>query len=196
MTTRDNLYGLVLSGGKSTRMGTDKGQLRYHGKPHREYLYQKLETICDRAFLSIRSSQKSSLKPNQDFIQDKDKYRGPFNGILSAHDAFPEVSWFVLACDLPFMDENAISQLISKRDPNKIATAFATQKTQLPEPLCAIWEPEGLKRAKKWLESSGTSCPRKFLINSDVKLIYPNSDDVLFNANSRSEYEEALSKNR
>lgn len=192
---KDNLYGLVLSGGKSTRMGTDKGQLSYHGMPHRDYLYQQLASICDRVFLSIRSKQKNSVKPEQEFIQDQDQYRGPFNGILSAHDAFPDASWLILACDLPFMNEKSISHLIQNRDPKKTATVFATHKTGLPEPLCALWEPKGLKNAKKWLASSETTCPRKFLINSDIKLVFPENDQILFNANSRSDYEAALAKN-
>ncbi|WP_340198624.1 molybdenum cofactor guanylyltransferase [Ascidiimonas sp. W6] len=194
MTTKDNLYGLVLSGGKSTRMGRDKGQLLYHGMPHRDYLYHLLNKFCERSFLSIRKSQQTEINQNQEFIVDTDEFKGPLNGILSAHQLFPEASWLVLACDLPFMDQKAVSQLIENRDKEKVASVFATTKSKLPEPLCALWEPEGLKKVKKWLETSETSCPRKFLINSDTKLVFPENDKVLFNANSKLDYQEALSK--
>ncbi|NNE77041.1 MAG: NTP transferase domain-containing protein, partial [Pricia sp.] len=48
------IYGLVLAGGKSSRMGKDKGLIPYHGMPQREYLYHLLGRVCDKTFLSIR----------------------------------------------------------------------------------------------------------------------------------------------
>jgi molybdopterin-guanine dinucleotide biosynthesis protein A len=191
---QNNIYGLVLSGGKSTRMGTDKGKLKYHGIPHRNYLYDLLSIKCERTFLSIRKSQQQEIDKEIDIIIDNDQYRGPFNGILSAHNSFPEVSWFVIACDLPFLDKETIQLLIKKRNPNKMATVYATNKSKLPEPLCAIWEPEGLIKAKEWLVNAQSSCPRKFLMNSDIELVFPENDDVLFNANSKTDYQQALTK--
>ena len=61
MTSIDKLYGLVLSGGKSTRMGTDKGLITYHGIPQREYIYKLLEEVCDATFLSIRDDQAATI---------------------------------------------------------------------------------------------------------------------------------------
>lgn len=175
-------------------MGTDKGQLKYHGVPHRDYLYDLVSDYCERTFLSIRKNQKDTIGVNRDFIVDKDCFKGPFNGILSASEAYPAVAWMVFACDLPFLDAPAIELLYKKRNPDKVATVFATNKSGLPEPLCAIWEPKGLKAAKEWLNTSGTSCPRKFLINSEIELVFPEDDSVLFNANFESDYKEALNR--
>lgn len=183
------IYGLVLSGGKSTRMGNDKGLIHYHGIPQREYLYKLLEVACDTVFLSVRGEQKEELEAGFNYIVDDNNYRGPLNGILSAHTKHPNVSWLILACDLPLIDKEAIYILISKRDRSKIATAYATKESRLPEPLIAIWEPQGLLAAIKYMETAKGSCPRKFLINADVKIIYPEKDDVLYNANSLTDYE-------
>lgn len=76
----------------------------------------------------------------------------------------------------------------------KLASAFANEEDPLPEPLCAIWEPEALQKSVAYLEAGNGSCPRKFLINSDVNLVFPKEKEVLLNANSRAEYEEALLK--
>lgn len=190
------LYGLVLSGGKSTRMGEDKGLIAYHDLPQREHLYHLLNEVCDETFLSIRKDQKNEIPTHFNTIVDTDQYRGPYNGLLSAHTAYPEVAWLVLACDLPLMDKNALQDLIAARDSDKIASAFADENNPLPEPLCAIWEPEALKQSLAYLEAGNGTCPRKFLIKANVNLVFPKNAEVLLNANSREEYEQALVKLR
>ena len=182
------LYGLVLSGGKSTRMGSDKGLLEYHGVPQREYFYTLLEQFCDEVYLSLRPDQQQEVPQNFNYIVDNDNYRGPFNGILSAHEEFPERAWLVLACDLPLLDRDTLKTLVEERDPKVYATAMATKKTGLPEPLVAIWEPKGLSAAMPYLTLSESSCPRKYMINADIKTVHPREDKLLYNANSLEEY--------
>ncbi|MCL6265936.1 NTP transferase domain-containing protein [Flagellimonas myxillae] len=188
------LYGLVLAGGRSTRMGSDKGLLNYHGVPQKDYLYQLLGEICDKVYLSVREDQQTSNSSDVDVIVDKNEYRGPFNGILSAHDAHPNVAWLVLACDLPLLDLDSLKLLKEQRNPDKLATSFATTESGLPEPLITIWEPEGLKTSIMHLRTTDSTCPRKFLIKSDVQLVFPEKDEVLYNANSLTDYEFAKSK--
>lgn len=194
MISKDKLYGLVLSGGKSTRMGEDKGLITYHNLPQREHLYHLLNEVCDKTFLSIRQDQESEISNLFETIIDNDEFRGPYNGLLSAHKAHPEAAWLVLACDLPLMDKKALQELIAARNSDKIASAFADLDNPLPEPLCAIWEPEALEQSVAYLEAGNGSCPRKFLINAEVNLVFPKHKEVLLNANSRTEYEEALLK--
>ena len=194
MTSADKIYGLVLSGGKSTRMGTDKGLIAYHGIPQRDHLYQLLEKICDKTFMSIRKEQQAEISSTFNTIVDEDVFKGPFNGILSAHKKYPDVAWLVLACDLPLIDEKSLRELIEARKGSADATAFAQKENPLPEPLCAIWEPQALKTAITYLEQGNGSCPRKFLINNRTNLVFPENAQVLMNANSEVEYKEAMTK--
>lgn len=194
MTSTAKLYGLVLSGGKSTRMGTDKGLIKYHGVPQREYLYDLLSQVCEKTFISLREEQKAELPAAMKTIVDLNEFRGPYNGLLSANKKYPDAAWLVLACDLPLMDLDALKELISRRDSTKQATAFALKENPLPEPLCAIWEPHALRQSITYLESGNGTCPRKYLINHDTKLVFPTYESVLLNANSEEEYKEALEK--
>ncbi|MBQ4915732.1 NTP transferase domain-containing protein [Maribacter sp. MMG018] len=194
MISKDKLYGLVLSGGKSSRMGTDKGLIPYHGIPQREYLYGLLEKVCTKVFMSVRNDQLEEIDDRFNTIVDSDEFRGPFNGLLSAHKKHPEVAWLVLACDLPLMNEDALRDLVLKRNSVKLATAYVIKENPLPEPLCAIWEPQALKKSIVYLEQGNGSCPRKFLINNDIELVFPNCPEVLMNANSQTEYNEARLK--
>lgn len=198
METRSNkqtppLYGLILAGGKSTRMGQDKHLLDYHGQPQAEYLYGIVDGLCERTFMSIRADQSRDQDKGYKEIVDQNAYRGPFNGLLSAHAMYPEAAWLVLACDLPLIDKQTILRLIKAREPKADGTAMATHKTGLPEPLVAIWEPSGLETAKTYLKTVESSCPRKFLLRHECKLVFPQEDQVLLNANNPDEFQEALS---
>ncbi|MFZ9002722.1 MAG: NTP transferase domain-containing protein [Robiginitalea sp.] len=194
MTEKGNLMGLVLAGGRSTRMGTDKGLLTYHDQPQREYLYEQMRPLCAGVYLSIRPEQQASLPEGFAFIVDENKYRGPLNGLLSAHHAFPDAAWLVVACDLPLIDMEVLAYLIARRNPKAMATAFATRKSGLPEPLAAIWEPHGLRAAESHLQTSDSSCPRKFLLNTETTLVLPEDDLWVANANEPEEYEALLEK--
>src|SRR5690606_24111959 len=186
------LYGLVLVGGKSSRMGHDKSLLNYHGIPQREYLYNLLLETCEAVFLSLRADQK--IGDGLNFISDRNQFQGPYNGLMSAHHQFPHVAWLVLACDLPLMGLDGLRQLIANRDPSKIATAFASKENLLHEPLAAIWEPHGSARAKVHLNNGISASPRKYLINSSIELVFPENTEILLNANSEEEYKKALAK--
>ncbi|MCG2460399.1 NTP transferase domain-containing protein [Flavobacteriaceae bacterium F89] len=188
------LYGLVLAGGKSTRMGRDKGIINYHGIPQREYLYHLLSRVCDEVFLSLRSDQLQELKGKFKFIVDQDRYSGPYNGLLSAHHQFPQVAWLVLACDLPLMDLEGLKHLVAHRNLSKMATAFALKEKPLPEPLAAIWEPDGLEQSEIQFNNGSSTSLRKYLINSSVELVFPERKEILLNANSKDEYAKVLAK--
>jgi molybdenum cofactor guanylyltransferase len=188
---KDDLYGLILAGGKSSRMQTDKGELQYHDTTsQRTYLYKMLEKFCTKTFVSCRNEQTVNLQTGEEFIIDENLYQGPLNGILSAYHRFPDKAWMVLAVDLPHITDNTIEALISQRDPLKIATVYATNHSQNPEPLIAIWEPAALEEAEKYIQS-GNHCPRKFLTGRDLKIIFPENDIELFNANFYADYLEA-----
>lgn len=186
------LLGLVLAGGKSTRMGVNKGALIYHGIPQQEYLYHLLDEVCEQVFVSLREDQKEKLPESIPTILDLNKFKGPYNGLLSAHEKYPNVAWLVLACDLPLMDTIALKELVDQRDSTKNATAFALKNNPLPEPLCAIWEPKALAASRSYLQDGIGTCPRKFLINHDTKLVHPKNENVLLNANSMEDYQIAL----
>ena len=177
-------------------MGRDKGAMDYHGRPQREYAYALLEDVCEKVFLSMRSDQAREVPDHFRRVLDQDRYRGPLNGILSAHAENPQVAWLVLACDLPLMDKESLELLIRQRDPAKAATAFATEVSGLPEPLAAIWEPAGLRDAMDYMKTAASSCPRKFLLQSDIRLVIAGQDAVLANANDPAEREAILEKIR
>jgi molybdenum cofactor guanylyltransferase len=186
-----NIYGLVLTGGKSTRMGIDKGSLRYHtGESQNEFAVNLLKAqLGENVFLSLNSNQFPDY--SEPHIRDKFLGIGPLGGILSAFQQFPDVAWLVVACDMPFLTENSINQLIGGRNPSKMATTFKSPNDEFPEPLITIWEPKAYPKLLQML-AYGYDCPRKALINSDIELLINLNEKELQNINTVEQYEKAV----
>ena len=187
------INGLVLAGGKSERMGQDKGLINYHGLPQRDYLYQLMEKYADKTFMSCRPDQVDEFDDSYNILPDSISGLGPFGAILSAFREYPNHAWLVVACDIPLLNQKGIKQLINGRNPSKIATAFFNEETKFPDPLVTIWEPRAYQALLHFL-SLGYSCPRKVLINSSTELLYPENPDILLNANSPEDLTRVMNK--
>ena len=182
------LNGLVLAGGKSQRMGFDKSTIDYHGDSQVNHVSSLLSTYCENVFVSLRSDQQDDFKIER--INDSFSGFGPMGGILSAFQKDTNAAWLTIATDLPFVNDHAIKQLIDQRDRTKIATCFIRSDQEFPDPLFTIWEPKAYQHLLSYL-SIGYSCPRKVLINSDVKVIPIEDDKVLTNVNNQEQLEAA-----
>ena len=181
------IQGLVLAGGKSQRMGQDKTQIKYHGKTQLAHVVELLESNLLQTYVSLADEQ--DLADHQ-VIQDKFVGLGVFGAICSAFMKDPNKAWFVLATDLPFIDDELIKKLLKHRNPSKIATAVKGKTKEFVEPIITIYEPKAYPVLLNYL-SQGYSCPRKALINSDVEIIEVD-DRIIRNVNTPEEYREAL----
>lgn len=181
------VYGLVLGGGRSERMGADKAALEYHGKPQTHRCLELLAPFCAQAFVSCRAEQAGEMAfAGLPQIHDTFLGLGPLGGILSALRAHPGAAFLVVACDLPFLDAETLRALRSGRDPLRVATAFAGPQNGLPEPLCAIYEPRAYARGLQLL-GQGVDCPRKLILNSSMILLTPPDARALRNVNDPEE---------
>jgi len=186
------IYALVLAGGHSKRMQKDKAALVYHGRSQLEWAVSFVKPHVERVFVSVRPDQiNDPVRSRFDQIVDTELNLGPIAGIMAAQAKHPDVAWLVLACDLPFLDEGTLTTLIAARDPQRLATAFRSSHDVLPEPLCAIYEPASREAILAHV-ASGKNCPRKFLINSDVRLLDEPNPHALDNVNTPDEYGSAV----
>jgi len=181
----NDLYGLVLAGGKSKRMGTDKAFLSYHGVPQKDHLFALLEQLCSRVFISMGKSCDPSLYLNP--IEDKFDLKGPLNGILSAFDQHLEKAWLCVAVDMPFVDHAVLQFLLDHRDRTMLATCFYDSIGKRPEPLITIWEPEAYPELVRF-SRLGNISPRDFLAKSRVKMLDVPDKLYLKNVNTMEEF--------
>jgi molybdopterin-guanine dinucleotide biosynthesis protein A len=183
---KPEINGLVLAGGKSQRMGFDKGAVSWHGKEQRYYMADLLKSFCNNVFISCRADQQKEIDGNYSSLADTFTDLGPYGAILSAFREKPDNAWLVIACDLPLMDENTLKYLIENRNPSAVATTYQSPANEFPEPLITIWEPKSYPLLLSFL-AQGYSCPRKVLINSDVTLVNALNTDALTNVNTPDE---------
>jgi len=186
------IQGLVLAGGRSTRMQRDKAAIEFRtGETQLDAAMKLLGTRVTKAFVSVREDQKDDpARSRYPHIVDRGDIQGPIAGISAAFATYPDAAWLVLACDLPFLDEATLDTLLLARDPEFDATAYISSHDGLPEPLCAIYEP----RARAGLlaqVAAGRNCPRKFLINAHTQLLKQPNPRALDNVNTVEEYERA-----
>jgi molybdopterin-guanine dinucleotide biosynthesis protein A len=185
------VFGLILAGGLSSRMHRDKAALLYQGKTQLDRAFDLAAGHVDRVFVSVRAGQAGeptrSDKPLIVDLPGLGKGEGPIAGIRSAMAAYPDVAWLVIACDLPFLSDAALEQLLKERDPSVLATAFRSAHDGLPEPLCAIWEPAAAAALSEY-QNGGGHCPRKFLSRYPASLIVPHDRRALDNINTPEEY--------
>jgi len=178
--------GLVLNGGKSQRMGFSKGDINYHGKTQKEFEADMLDKFCTKTYFSLSGETNGIQNSSYEAIIDSFSGLGPYGGILSAFREDPNSAWLTLACDLPYIDESVIEQLITHRNPSKLATCFYNPETDFPEPLITLWEPRAYPVLLDFM-SQGYSCPRKVLINSDIEMIKMDEPVKMKNANTPEE---------
>ena len=178
------VWGLVLAGGRSRRMGSDKALLEKEGRTQLERTVDLLSRHLDRVFVSARPDQADDEERARfELITDRYDDLGPVAGILSAMEAYPEVDWLVAACDLPNVDDRNVGVLLSARASDVPFTAFRSAYDGLPEPLFAIYA-NGSADIVSGFVADGIRCPRKMIIRSEVPLLEQPDPASLDNVNS------------
>lgn len=176
------LQGLVLAGGRGTRLGLDKGTLDFHGEPQARWAHALLARVCGRAFVSVRPDQAGRAPyTGLPMIVDTEPDAGPAAGLLAAFDAAPGAAWLVLAADLPLVDAAMLERLVAARDPSRLATAYR-HADGTPEPLCAIYEPAA--RAVLEAQRPGPVSLRRVLETGPCRLIEPLDERGLAGVNT------------
>ncbi len=183
INTSKMINGLILAGGKSSRMHYYKELIVYHGKPQHEYLTDLLHLFCQDVFISRSKDQTTPLKNS---IPDHFDLNSPLNGILSAFHFDPDATWITVPIDMPNIDKKVIEYLIKKRDTHKVATCFTDSDGEQPEPLITIWETKAKPILFDFFNSGGYSA-KKFLQENDVNIIRCPHPEWLVNINTEEE---------
>jgi molybdopterin-guanine dinucleotide biosynthesis protein A len=142
------MLGVILCGGQSTRMGSDKGLLKLQAATWAQTAVDKIMALGLPVFLSVNEDQYNSYATvfsAAQLILDNERItlKGPLKGLLSAHLQHPGDDLFVLACDMPLMETEVLQQLsvYAQQHP---AEAWVFSNEGLPEPLCGIYTAAGL----------------------------------------------------
>ncbi|MFP6583390.1 MAG: molybdenum cofactor guanylyltransferase [Candidatus Hydrogenedentota bacterium] len=180
------LRGLILVGGRSSRMGRDKSQIAYHGLPEWKRVQELLSRHIVEVFISVSAKQVDAFDDAPQIVDRWDKI-GPMNGIASALAEYPDSAWFVLACDMPALTDNEIERLLQARVVDADATIYCDAEGKR-EPLCCIYEPSVASRLNVAIDKGDYSLNRCLQKCKTTELIVSDGN-VLKNVNTPEESE-------
>lgn len=112
MITKNNITGIILSGGKSSRMGSDKGFISFNGKPFIQHVIEALEPLVSEIIIVSNHSDYDAfnLRRIEDIITDA----GPVSGISSGLKASKTIYNLVLSCDIPLIKSDVLQLIINQ----------------------------------------------------------------------------------
>ncbi|MHB2037392.1 MAG: molybdenum cofactor guanylyltransferase [Nitrososphaerales archaeon] len=194
---------IVLAGGKSMRMGSDKAFLKFNGRPFIAVMVEELSKISDDILVVIGNKPipkfKRILSPTIRVMKDNYDLRSPASGILTALDHVRHPSTAILACDNPLLKADVIDFLRRCSIDNSAAVPIWPNGDI--EPLCSVYN---VREAKKALSSAtkkfGKIGPRHIISEmKDVNYVevsklrpYDKNLESLVNVNSRRDYSRLL----
>ena len=192
---KKKLFGLILNGGLSRRMGSDKSKKIVSNKPLISLVVERAEAQVD--YLAINSNQKSSGNKIETIPDCISGNLGPLAGILSglkwlekSDDSFS--NWLVIfPVDSPFFPENLVQCFFENLTDEKIVMAKCKGRLH---PVFSMWHIDNLKLLEKFLIEGGRKID---LFSKKIKTRVVNFPfigyDPFFNVNNLDDLKRAES---
>lgn len=177
---RPAVTGILLAGGKSSRMGRDKGFVRVGNKQLFEYPLRVLEKLCDQILVSTCMDQ--GTYGNFRHVCDREKGKGPLMGIASCLEVSETASNIVLSYDMPLVEPRLFTDLLQfSADYDLILPAIRIDR---PQPLCGIYNKNLLPVIKNQLANKNYA-PKALIpkVKSRIHLVeksFPYYTEELF----------------
>ncbi len=187
-----SLNALVLAGGESKRMGTDKSSITYFQKPQDMLLYEQLSAYCDTVYISISSSTQKDIKTNFLYLTDEPMFSnsGPIGALLSAIQMNPFCTWMLWACDYPLLEKTEMEMLILAAKNSNQSVALS-KNLEFPEPVLASYHYNVFVALRNSF-ATGNQSLFSFLKNIDCTLTQTQSIEKLKSIDTPEERNWAL----
>ena len=177
------MLGVVLCGGKSTRMGSDKGLLKSETTTWVQSAAEKLKTLGLPVKISVNKDQHKEysavFSPNNLIIDEPSlQLHGPLYGVVSSYLHNQGDDLFVLACDMPLMETFLLEKLFRIYQENPEPDAFVYSNDGEPEPLCGIYKAIGLSEILEMYHAQQlTKHSMKFMLDHINTFTVPIPDE-------------------
>ena len=131
-----NITGIVLSGGKSSRLGEEKGLAQFNGRPLISYALDVVEKLCNDVLISANNQIEEYKQFNHPVIQDLIPGIGPMGGISACLEQSTSRLNIILSCDVPFVNVDLFNFMINKIDNHQVVLPI---HNNFLEPLCGVY---------------------------------------------------------
>lgn len=180
--------GIILAGGKSTRMGADKGLELLAGKPLITYAIQALAPHCQNIIISTGSDAYSHF--GFQVVADEFPGIGPMGGVYSSLNKSKTLHNLVLSCDLPFVSSELLAFILKQSV--GFETAVPWYENNYYEPLCGYYSKQITDTLFAFIECKNYKLPdvfekiriNKLRIDSNLPFFH---DRLFMNVNSKEE---------
>lgn len=134
-----HLTAIVLAGGRSTRMGIDKGLINFNGKPLISYVLEAIEPLCSTILISTNKPEYAAF--GYPLIADQHQGIGPMGGLHAGLLASKDADNLLLSCDMPLVDANLLDTLLIHRMNYQAVIPVVNGQ---PFPICAYYNKSSL----------------------------------------------------
>lgn len=177
MNVSNNISAIILAGGHSTRMGTDKGFLLWNGKPFIQHIIDAVEPLVQE--IIIVSDNPSYDDFNMERIEDVISNAGPLAGIYSGLKYSKHKRNIVLSCDIPRINTTILKKLFVGDNDIDIVQLKSMGRDM---PLIAIYDKSCLNTFENLLEQ-GERKLRFAVSHCKVRTIELNNEESFFTTN-------------
>lgn len=163
-----DILGVVLSGGRSSRFGSNKAFALFHGEKMIVRILNTMSAVFSNVVIAANTSWKYEGLGFK-VIKDSIPNRGPLGGIVTALRLADKI--FVCACDMPFVNKDSIELITAKADDFDAVvarTAFGI------EPLFAVYKEPVRKYFEKALQDKNGSV--REALNEVKRIAYVDID--------------------
>jgi molybdopterin-guanine dinucleotide biosynthesis protein A len=185
------LAGVVLCGGRSTRMGVDKATLRFEDETLLDRALARLDTVCDPVM--VAPGDLTLPLTGRHAVADAAPDSGPLGGLVMALRASPHRLLAVVAVDLPWIDPQLIRLLADAIGDHDVAVCEAAHGI---EPLHAVYAKSLLQAAETALGTDDRSM-RHLITRSNARYLPESewraagiSEDFSYNVNTPEDLNE------
>ncbi|MCL3781441.1 molybdenum cofactor guanylyltransferase [Prolixibacteraceae bacterium JC049] len=190
---KENLTGIILAGGKSSRMGQDKGLMELDGKPMVLHVADVLQSFCSEVIISTNNTAYGFL--GKELVADKVKGKGPIAG-LHAGLSRSQTKWVAfIACDTPFVQPWVYEQLMEHVANADAAFPMHNGKT---EPLIALFRQSALSKVEEQMANGDLKIHRLIETLNAVKVDFTQElhafPNLFNNINTPEEFAHYLKK--
>ena len=161
MTTPQEITGLVLAGGRGTRMdGADKGLEPWHGKPLALHALERLRPQVDRVAINANRNLPAYAVWGVPIWSDADAdYAGPLAGMLAGLTHCQTAWLLTVPCDAPFFPANLASRLVEAATQARASIAFARAPDETgvlrPQPVFCLLHQSTAPSLREYLRNGG-----------------------------------------
>lgn len=149
MTSNDKITAAILAGGKSSRMGQDKGLMYFKDKMLIDYIIDEVKKITDKIIIITNNPEYKQF--GYPCHSDLIKNSGPIGGIFTALTFSETRKTLILSCDSPFITSDVLSILADK---TKEEDVIVFENGGVAEPLIAVYDKNCLKEIKELIKNN------------------------------------------